>query len=74
MRFMYTMHLYMHQDHEEWSEMVQRNTFLLTSSIDLLHFTLDRSHFVSLRIEVYESINVHNAEDHWLVSTNLRSR
>lgn len=27
--------------------------FLLTSSIDLLHFTLDRSHFVSLKIEEY---------------------
>lgn len=30
-----------------------KNTFLLTSSIDLLHFTLDRSHFVSLKIEEY---------------------
>lgn len=27
--------------------------FFLTSSIDLLHFTLDRSHFVSLKIEEY---------------------
>lgn len=64
---MYTMHLIeystcnklkflliLHQDHEVWSQKVQRNAFLLTGSVDLLHFTLDRSHFVSLKIEKYK--------------------